>query len=129
MLGRRGSEAGSIFTTGPSITRCQSGRAAATPSTQRDIHPLVDHAEEAEPRMRDRGLVGRIGRDPPRLREVRDVDAARERMDVRDAGAAWLRTATGRRSTPAMPGAAAPLRARVSAAGAPLNADSSSMQS
>ena len=48
-----------------------------------DVEPLVDHAEEPDPRMRNAGLVGRIALRLPCAREVRDVHAARERVDLR----------------------------------------------
>src|SRR5215216_7425779 len=46
------------------------------------VHALVDHAEEADTRTRYDALVRRIGRRRSCLREVPDIDAAGERMDV-----------------------------------------------
>jgi hypothetical protein len=46
------------------------------------IHALVDHAEEAEARVGDLGLVCGVSLLLPRLPEVRSVDAAREQVDV-----------------------------------------------
>ena len=57
---------------------------------QREVEPLVDHAEEADPRVRDQGLVRRIGELLARGGEVRHVDARRERVDVVVAGALVL---------------------------------------
>ena len=48
-----------------------------------DIHAFVDHAKESETRTRGARLVGRIGANLARAPEVRDVDAARERVNVR----------------------------------------------
>ena len=79
---RRGSVAGSILTTGPIITSCQSGPRCGDAGEQREVHALVDHAEEAKARMRDGRLVRRIAARCAGLREVRDVDAARKRVDV-----------------------------------------------
>ena len=42
---------------------------------QRKVHPLVDHAVEAEPRPREIGLVARIGGTRARLHEMLPVDA------------------------------------------------------
>ena len=81
MLSACGSVAGSIFTQGPSITRCQSGRAAASCAKKVQVHPLVDDAEEAEPRVRNAGLILGFGRHGSRRGEVRDIDAARKRED------------------------------------------------
>ena len=131
MLAARGSVAGSILTTGPISTNCQSGRSAAAAAEQRDIHPLVDHAEEAEARARDRRLVrrDRLMR-VARAREVRDVDAARERRGRSGAGARFasyrlwppVKTTSASREQRA-------LSLDASSAGAPAKADSSSMQS
>ena len=83
MLARFGSTAGSIFTTGPSMTSCQSGRIAATAVDQLEVQALVDHAVEAEARPRDRRLVFGSRSAAPGAREMGDVDAAGEGMDVR----------------------------------------------
>ena len=61
MLARRGRSAGSILTTGPTITIDQSGRAAATASISAEVDPLVDDAVEAELRAR-RSPPGRRAR-------------------------------------------------------------------
>ena len=82
MFGSRGRSAGSILTTGPIITSCQSGRASAMPRKQRDVEPLVEHAEESEPRPRQVALIGGIVGAVTGRGEMRDVDAARHRVDV-----------------------------------------------
>ena len=47
------------------------------------IEPLVDHTEEADPRLGNVGLVYPAPASAPRARrKMRDVDAAGERMDV-----------------------------------------------
>ena len=64
---------------------------------QLEVHPLVDHAEESEPRVRDRRLVGGIRRRsaaPARSAPRRRCSETDERSG---ASAAWLRRATGRR--------------------------------
>ena len=55
-VGRRGNDAGSILTTGPTITICQPGSASASCGDQAEVEALVDHAEEAQPR-RGRSLA------------------------------------------------------------------------
>jgi hypothetical protein len=82
-FGRCGTLAGSILTTGPIMKTCHSGWASASASTDPEVHALVDDAEENEPRSRDRRLLGRDRPARAALREVFDVDAAREAMDVR----------------------------------------------
>ena len=64
--GAAAAPAGSILTTGPTSTICQSGRARGDAVEQREVHALVDHAEEAEPRARDRAPGRRIGARPAR---------------------------------------------------------------
>jgi hypothetical protein len=49
---------------------------------QRNVEALVEHAEEAKPRVRDGALIGGIAIDLPRRREVGDVDAAGHRVNV-----------------------------------------------
>ncbi len=49
---------------------------------QRQVHPLVDDAIEAQPRMRRGRLIGGIGLRRPRAAEVSAVDARRKGMDV-----------------------------------------------
>ena len=66
--------AGSILATGPTITNCQSGRGRGQAAEQREVDALVDHAEEAEARMGDRRLIGRID---PRLAGAREVRVRR----------------------------------------------------
>ena len=46
---------------------------------QLQLHPLVDHAKEAQPGARNGCLIGRLDGVQPRCREVRDVDAAGKR--------------------------------------------------
>jgi hypothetical protein len=50
---------------------------------QIEIHSLVDHAEETEPRTADRGLVVGHRVDGARLHEMTAVDARREGVNVR----------------------------------------------
>ena len=64
-----------------------------------------------------------------RAREVRDVDAAWERMDVRVLMAFRFEQATARRSDTSAARRIRSASRSFSTAGAPLNADSSSMQS
>ena len=117
------------MTTGPSSTSCQSGRAAATPaSSARSIRSSMT------PKKPSRGCgmcawSAGSGCDDARLREVGDVDAAREGVDVRVAVALGLvqRLAAGEDDVGRWQQLL--LRARCSAGGAPANADSSSMQS
>ena len=78
---RCGSAAGSIFTTGPTITICHAGSASASAPSSVEVEALVDHAEEAEARRGDRALQP-LGRAPSPARrrsrcggEVRGVDA------------------------------------------------------
>src|SRR4029079_14388880 len=52
-----------------------------------DVHALVDDPAVADPRMRDRHLVGRSDRTTTGRPEVGDIDAARKAMDVWMAGA------------------------------------------
>ena len=78
MFARRGSVAGSIFTTGPIITSDQSGRARRARVDQLEVHPLVDHAEEAEARARDAGQLRGIRQRAARAAEMRRVDRGRE---------------------------------------------------
>jgi hypothetical protein len=58
--------------------RPQSGDTAE----QVDVEPLVDHADESQPRTFDRTLGLRFDHRLPRLGEVRYVDAAREEVHV-----------------------------------------------
>ena len=64
MLARRGRSAGSIFTTGPTITMLHSGMGVGQRGEQVEVHPLVDHAVKAEARARSRSLVGRLATSP-----------------------------------------------------------------
>ena len=76
MFGRCGRSAGSIFTTGPTMT--SSSRAARRPARQQvEVHPLVDDAVEAEPRARGCAAWSAGSSRWPRARlgEVRRVDA------------------------------------------------------
>ena len=57
---------------------------------QRQVHPLVDDAVEAEPRAGQRALVGRVRQPAPRGGEMVAVDAGGEGMDVRVARALRL---------------------------------------
>src|SRR5262249_15200509 len=50
---------------------------------QREIHSLVDHAEEADARTRNGRLIDRLGKRASCLLEVLGIDAARERVDAR----------------------------------------------
>jgi hypothetical protein len=50
---------------------------------QRGVEPLVNHAEEAEARARDGGLVCGVCDAGARPREVRAVNARREGVDAR----------------------------------------------
>ena len=83
MLGSRGNSAGSIFTTGPIITKDQSGRAAASAPTSSSVHPLIHHAEEADAGVRDGGLVGGVRLPAPGGGEMRRVDRGGEAGDAR----------------------------------------------
>ena len=53
------------------------------PAQQLEIHPLVDDTEESKARMRNGRLIVRIRLFYPATREVVQVHAARERMDIR----------------------------------------------
>ena len=57
---------------------------------QFDIQPLVDHAVEPQPGVRDILLIFRFRHTGARLGEVSRIDAAREGVDVGDAGALGL---------------------------------------
>ena len=83
MLVARGRLAGSILVTGPIITICQAGRAGGQCRDQRQIHPFVDDAAEAEPGVGDAGLVRRLGEGGAGGREMCGVDGGRERRDGR----------------------------------------------
>jgi len=50
------------------------------------IEAFVDHAGEADARPPDDGLIVRFGLLRPRFDKMRDIDAARKRMDVRVPG-------------------------------------------
>ena len=64
MLAARGSCRGSIFTTGPMHDDVPVGAGRRDRVEEFEVHPLVDHAEESETRMRDAGLVRGIGAAP-----------------------------------------------------------------
>ena len=63
MLGRAGQVRGiDLRRPGPTITICQSRARGGDAREQLEVDALVDHAEEAEPRVRDAGLVRRVER-------------------------------------------------------------------
>ncbi len=68
MFAACGRRAGSTFTTGPTMTKDQSGRAAAAGREQGEVDPLVDHSGIAEARARDSapGPAGRRARSRAR---------------------------------------------------------------
>ena len=51
---RAAASAGSIFATGPTMQISHSGRAPPDARSRLDVEPLVDDAEESEPRPRER---------------------------------------------------------------------------
>ena len=83
MLARCGRVAGSIFTTGPIMTRCQSGLRSATPATR-----SMSMRSSMTPKKPSRGCgiaawsAGSGSRSAPRLREMVEVDRGREAVHV-----------------------------------------------
>ena len=57
---------------------------------QIEVHPLVDHAEVAQPRVPERRLIRRIGLFHARTAEVAGIHAAGEEVHVGPGGAPGL---------------------------------------
>ena len=64
---------------------------------QRAVEPLVEHAVETDPRMRDRCLIGGLRQLAPRRQEMRERRPRSETRAPRGAARALPRTGCGRR--------------------------------
>ena len=71
----RGSDAGSILATGPTMTIDQSGRAAANERIKLQVDAFVDDAVIAENRPGNSALIGGGGNRLARSGEMLDVNA------------------------------------------------------
>ena len=81
-VARLGSEAGSIFTTGPIMTKDQSGLCGRQRGDQGKVDVFVDNAVVADDRTGQIDLVAGGRLVVASLGEMRVVDARRKRMDV-----------------------------------------------